>query len=190
MMKKYSKHKPFLRKSVVLTISIIALFVFSVGASFAYLIANTDPVVNEFTPGKVTCKVEETLDGRVKKDVKIKNTGNTDAYIRAMVNITWKSADGKVYGASQPVEGTDYTIVYATDTDTGWTYKDKDGFWYYNTVVAPDDYTNVLIESCKLKRTAPEGYYLSVEILADAVQENAVANAWTGYLDSTEGGGN
>lgn len=178
--KHYKKTSGFF-KSSILMVAVLAMVICIVGASVAFIIASTNDVVNKFTPSSVSCEVEETLNGSTKSNVSITNTGDTDAYIRAMVNITWKNEAGEVYGASQPVVDTDYTIDYADTSNTGWT-KGADGFWYYNSVVAPSEKTGVLIETCTTKEgsTPPEGYFLSVEILADAIQENAVTDAW-GY---------
>lgn len=162
-----------LLKPSILMLALIVMTVCVVGSSLAYLVADTTAVVNTFTPGSVSSEVKETFENGTKKDVTIKNTGNTDAYIRAMVVITWKDTSGNVYGASQPVAGTDYTISYGT----GWTLG-SDGFWYYNEVVAAGESTAVLIESCEYTANAPDGYTLSVEIIADAIQESAVYEAW------------
>lgn len=48
--------------------------------------------------------------------MKVKNTGNTDAFIRAQIVVTWKDANGNV-SATKPVEDTDYTMTLNT---TDW----------------------------------------------------------------------
>ncbi len=47
----------------------------------------TGVLVNQFGIGSVTPSVQETLNGKVKSDVKAKNTGTATAYIRAAVDI-------------------------------------------------------------------------------------------------------
>ncbi len=158
-------------KKLILLISMIAIMILAVtaGTTIAWLNDKTDPVVNTFEPAKVTSQVEESVDNNIKSNVKIRNTSNIDAYIRAKVVINWVDKDGNVAGQT-PVENKDYTIEYNLSKD-GW-WQGTDGFYYYSSPVAPDDLTGVLINSCKVKDGAnvPEGYYLSVEIIADAIQ--------------------
>ena len=159
---------------------LILAVVLAIGGTLAFIIANTEEVKNEFTPGEVKCEVLEQWEEpyKVKSDVKIKNTGNTAAYIRATYVVTWQKDDGTVY-AKQPVEGTDYTIEFAKDS--GW---EKIGdYWYYTSPVAADGETEVLIASCKLAEGAsvPTDYHLSVEIIASAIQsdpDTVVAEKW------------
>lgn len=157
------------------------------GGTVAYLAATPDHVVNTFTPGEVSCAViEDISDGATKKNVKIENTGNIDAYIRAAVVANWVDADGNVYGKAVPAAGTDYTITCNT---TEWT-KGLDGYYYCKSPVSCDEDNNdspVLINSCvKGSTTPPTGYDLQVTILAEAIQADgetsddtpAVTDAW------------
>lgn len=167
------------KRSLVLVVSVLALVLAVAGGTLAWLTANSGPVTNTFTPAQVTCTVEETFDGTTKSDVKIKNTSNIDAYIRAYVVVTWKNAEGNVYG-KLPVKDTDYTIEYATDT--GWG-EGSDGYYYYTSPVAANDgLTGVLITKCKpVNGKAPADYDLSVEIIAEAIQSlpaTTVASVW------------
>lgn len=153
-------------RSLVLLVSVTLLLTFTVSGTVAFLADNSGAVVNEFTPVNVTPSVAETFDQTVKKNVQIKNGGNIDAYIRAMVIVTWQDADGNVL-ATLPVEGTDYQITWGDSWDRDAT----DGFYYHSTKVAPDAMTGILITECKPLKAAPEaGYTLHVEILAQAIQ--------------------
>ena len=163
---------------------LILAVVLAIGGTLAYIIANTASVENKFTPGEVRCEVEETFKNNVKSDVKIKNTGNTAAYIRATYVVTWQKEDGTVNG-KMPVVGTDYTIVFADNT--GW--KKIGDYWYYTSPVAAGGETGVLIDSCKLAEGAavPTGYHLSVEIIASAIQSepaSVVAEKWHVAVDN------
>lgn len=175
------KRKLRFRKSFVVLASVVVLMLGVIGGTLAYLTTDTTPVTNNFSYGHVSCTVEESFDGGTKSNVTVKNTGDTDAYIRAMVIVNWKDASGNVYG-KQPVENSDYTISYGS----GWT--PNGGYYYYNAPVADGASTSALIASCtEVTANRPaEGYALSVEIIADAVQSepaNAVQNAW-GYTPS------
>lgn len=174
------KKKPSgkLRKSTVVMASLCILVLGVVGGTLTYLLTNTDAVANNFEYAYVTCKVEESFDGVTKSNVMVRNTGNIPAYIRAEVIATWKDAQGNVYG-KVPVAGEDYTVSFGG----GWT--SVGGYFYHNSAVEPGALTSVLINTCTevSGRRPAEGYALSVEIIADAVQskpDKAVVDAW-GY---------
>ncbi len=161
-------------KNLIILACFIALI--AVGTSAAYITSITSTVKNEFTPANVSCSVEENFNGDVKQDVKIRNTGNVPAYIRATVLVNWVSvSDGKVL-AELPVEGTDYSIIWGS---RGW-IKAADSFWYHKDAVAADSLTENIINSVK-PITTKEGYQLSVKILATAIQsdpQSVVVNEW------------
>lgn len=172
-------------RSLVLTISVIALVVCIVGASLAYLFANTDGITNTFTPTEVTTGIDEDIKGGVKEKVVIENTGDIEAYIRAKVVVTWKATDGSgnVYGKA-PVLGTDYTVTYNT---TDWFQ--QDGIWYYKQPVASKGKTTALLTDMKKAETVtvPDGYDLSVEIISEAIQSQprtTVTSAWGVAIDT------
>ncbi len=171
------------RKEFVLLVSVFAMIAGVVGGTVAYLVAGTDPLINNFDLAEVSCSVEEDFNGKIKKDVKIQNTSNIPAYIRAKVVVTWQDAEGNVYGKAPTSE--DYTIQY-----NGEVWQQVGDYWYYDEPVAPitenNCYTPVLINRCSSSGTEPEGYHLSVEILAEAIQSEptkAIQEAW-GYTPS------
>lgn len=182
-------------KKPVALVAILVLLCCAVAGTVAYLVTSTGPVTNTFTPASVTTEVEETFDGTTKSNVRIKNTGNIDAYIRAAVIVNWVNDAGEIYGTA-PVASTedapgDYTISY---DETYW-FKGSDGYWYYTKPVAPStennpQYTGVLIESCAPAGQAPAGYALQVTILADGIQSEpvkAVSEAWPAVRVGTNG---
>lgn len=164
------------KRSLVLVVSVLALVLAVAGGTLAWLTANSGPVTNTFTPAQVSCEVDETFQNNVKSAVSIKNTSNIDAYIRAYVVVTWKNADGNVYG--KPVKDTDYTMTMPNNTK--W-FKSGD-YYYYPDAVPSGASTGMLIKECKLIGTPPaDGYSLSVEIIAEAIQsqpDSAVQQAW------------
>lgn len=154
------------------------------GLTLAYLVTSTDALVNIFgTPSFDTSITEsfgdDTSGVKTKEDVKITNTGDVDAYVRATVVVTWVNDDVEVY-PKIPAEGTDYTIKWTTE-GTAWT-QGEDGYWYYTTPLAPGDKTDVLFTDCRpVEGKTPEGYYLTVEILSQSIQAepaDAVIEAW------------
>lgn len=186
-----SEHKQLRRpkRLATLLVSLLLVLGVAVGGTVAFLSTRTDSKVNTFTPSEVTCEVTEAFDKNVKSQVAVKNTGDTTAFIRAAINVTWmKDAEaGTEYDAANqtvsakiPEEGKDYSITLAQNTN--W-IKGADGYYYYQLPVAPLDSTKVLIEECTLLKdaSAPDGYHLSVEIVASAIQagpEAAVQAAW------------
>lgn len=167
-------------KVILLVVSLLLVMVLSIGGTLAWLTADTAPVVNTFTAGEVTTTVVEELKDGVKNDVRIKNDEKSvDAYIRAMVVVTWQNDDGNVYGTA-PVENMDYTITWSGIEYNNW-FKIGD-YYYHKAAVKPGNSTSVLFTKCKpVEGKAPEGYHLCVEVISSAIQaepDTAVENAW------------
>ena len=181
-------------KALIIT-SVVLFLVFSVSSTLAYIITSTDSIQNIFNPSHVACAVVENNGtpvesgvvntGTEKKNVQIKNTGDTDAFIRVAVVVNWASADGSKVWATKPVEGTDKDYTLTLAEDSGWT-PGSDGYYYYDSSVAPDGLTNTLISSVVQKTNPPqEGYYLSVEIVASAIQADGIAdNAFDAWANA------
>ena len=152
-------------------------------------------VENNFVPGKVACEVQEKFGADyVKRDVRVQNTGNTDAYIRVLLVFTWKDDAGNIF-SNKPQEGIDYQINMDNMYLTDWIMQKSDAgvYFYYKKPVAPSTETGKLIESLYqiATVTGPENgtYKLSVDILADAVQADppeAVADSWGVAVENDE----
>ena len=86
------------------------------------------------------------------------------------------SEDQSKVTAIKPEEGSDYEITYSKSVDesSNWVLG-KDGYWYYTVPVSIDSETTNLIERCVCKVTPPDGYYLSVEIVASSIQSTPVS---------------
>lgn len=176
------------RKLLIALGALCAVLCASVGLTAAFLVSRPAPVENNFTIGKVACKVLEALSEEsgttVKRNVLIENTGNTSAYIRVLLVFTWKDADGNVFVNPPEVEK-DFEINLMLSN--GWIYQPSDvgAYLYYNQPVAPGAQTPELIDSVQplpdIVNPEDGTYKLSVEILADAVQSDpadAVEEAW------------
>lgn len=186
-----SEHKQLRRpkRLATLLVSLLLVLGVAVGGTVAFLSTRTDRKVNTFTPSEVTCEVTETFNDNVKSNVAVQNTGDTTAFIRAAINVTWMKNEeaGTEYNAADqtvsakvPLKGTDYSITLAENTK--W-IQGADGYYYYQLPVKPQDSTKVLIEECKLLKDAsvPDGYHLSVEIVASAIQsapDSVVQSMW------------
>ena len=91
------------KKAWLLLIAVAAMLLAVVGGTVAYLVTRTSPEVNTFTPSKVACSVVETFKNNVKSNVQVKNTGDTAAYLRAAVLVTWQDASGNVLGTAPAI---------------------------------------------------------------------------------------
>lgn len=173
-----------MKKKLTVLVALLLLVTVSVGGTLAWLATQTDPVTNTFTPSHVTTQVVETLDGNTKSDVMIKNTGDTDAYIRATYVVNWVDSNDNVY-AAQPEKDTAYTVVLNIgDKDGQWT-TGTDGYYYCKTDIAPDGLTPVLINSiAPVDGTAPEGYTLQVTIIAEGIQSQGMGETVTTAQDA------
>lgn len=194
-MKHLKKHRPGRAKALLLIASLAVLLTATVGSTAAWLVSKPAAVENDFVPGKVACEVQEkfgTESGAyVKRNVRVKNTGNTDAYIRVLLVFTWKDKDGNIF-SNKPQEGIDYQI---NKNLTDWIKQESDAgtYYYYKKPVARDAETDVLIELLRQADgvTGPENgtYKLSVDILADAVQADppqAVEESWGVAVENGE----
>lgn len=194
-MKHLKKHRPGRAKALLLIASLAVLLTATVGSTAAWLVSKPAAVENDFVPGKVACEVQEKFDTEsgayVKRGVRVKNTGNTDAYIRVLLVFTWKDKDGNIF-SNKPQEGKDYQI---NKNLTDWIKQESDAgtYYYYKKPVARDAETDVLIELLRQADgvTGPENgtYKLSVDILADAVQADppqAVEDSWGVAVENGE----
>ncbi len=180
---KFCKTKRRSRKPIILLVSLMVLLNVSIFGTLAYLIDVSESIANTFTPSRVPNIVVEELDGNVKNNVRIQNDGNTDAFIRAAVVVTWVKRDGDgnllTYGKKPVDVGDDKDYVITFPTDSGWV-KGSDGYYYYTAAVPVDNsattdvlenQTGVLFTDCHpVEGKTPEGYQLSVEIMGQSIQ--------------------
>ena len=187
-------HKKHLRKrSVVLLSSLVLLVGLAVGATIAYIFTNSDSLTNTFTPAEVKCEVKEGYNYAVKENVQIKNTGNVDAYIRAMVFVNWMDVSTNKI-VPTPEDG---QITYEYDR-TKWV-RHTDGYYYYTEKVPKDGFTTNLINKIERPTLAQDvvdaangnafvsKYKLNVEIIAEAIQaepNEVVTTYW--HVDPTK----
>lgn len=120
------------RKIILAAASCLAIISASFGITYAYLISDKT-VVNEFTVGENTIEIEEKFDPppEIKfnepftKEVRIKNTGNIECYVRARVEFSDSFAE-------------EYSeLDYRTKPDDPWIYNAIDGYYYYKELLPP-----------------------------------------------------
>ena len=179
------------RRLLTVFTAVLLIVCLSAGGTLAFLLTRTETTKNVFSPGKVACEVTETFTAVVKSNVAVQNTGNTDAYIRAAINVTWMKDDtaagDQTVTAKVPQQGRDYTM--SLSVNSGW-LQGTDGYWYYTIPVASGASTGTLIDECKLLPGAevPEGYHLAVEIISSAIQSSPAAvvqGEWHVVLDES-----
>ena len=164
------------KKLIVIVIAVLLAVTAVTGGTVAYLLAESPSVENSFKPVYVSCLVEEKFDGVTKSDVKIKNTGDISAYIRATFVVMWVAEDGSVL-SRKPVLDADYSL---TPGSSKWALG-SDGFYYYTLPVASGKSTELLIDTISLTGTAPKGHSLTVHVAATAIQaepHTAVTQGW------------
>ena len=174
----HDKRKPNIRlnRTAVLIMAVLLLLGAAVGSTVAFLTDKTETVKNAFEYAKVSCEVTENFTNNKKDNVRVKNTGTTDAYIRATYVVNWVDEQGNI-ASSDPV-GYKYTLT--ANLNNSWT-KGSDGYFYYTSPIAPGDSTQGSLLTCTVTYPDNPEYTLSVEVLAEAIQstpDNAVQEAW------------
>ena len=140
-------------KSLALLISLVMIAAVAVGGTLAWLTTATAPVQNTMEPGRVPITIDENVNGTTKTDVKIKNTGNVDAYIRVAVIANAVDEDGNIVLGTAP--------TFTVDTSK-WDL--VDGYYYYKGIVLAGGSTTSLF--------ADDVYFANgeVNILAESIQ--------------------
>lgn len=190
--------KKFFNKKSIMIASLLLVFSLGVGSTLSYVFTKTDPIDNIFASSKVSCAVVTngaspvtggtTVVNASDLNVQIKNTGDTEAYIRVAVVVNWTTEDGEKVWASAPKLLEDYSISI-TDGDVlgNWDISDfsRYGIIYYKHPVEAGEMTSALPAITALKTNPGEtdgtAYCLSVEIVASAIQstpEGTVAQMW------------
>ena len=164
-------HKGRLTAMAIATVMLLAL---AIGGTVAWLSTKDDPIINTFNPSEVACKVTESFNGTVKSNVNVKNTGDTEAYIRVKL-VTYRTNDD-----GQHIGGT--AEIPAFTPGTGWV--SYGGYYYYTKPVALNGSPeNALISSITLTGSYndADGGHQAIDVMAEAIQsvpEAAVNAAW------------
>ena len=128
------------KKIFVITIALM-VGIIGTAATFAIITATAGTVTNTFQAAKVATEIEEEFEGgiragsTVKKNPSVKNTGISDVFVRARITIS--------------PEQTEVTLLNGTWNGTGW-YQGTDGWFYYNSPVAPGQNTDNLFDAVKI----------------------------------------
>lgn len=123
-------------------------------------------VYNISLPDEVSIEIEDSVEGAVKRDVEITNTGIATSYIRAAVIGYWVVGNYVVAAWNE----TDGNFVYDAQWDNYW-IKHSDGFYYYKYSLEPGKSPEVpLFETYTLvNQTSYEQAKLQLNIMVQAV---------------------
>ena len=163
------------KKSLTALIALILIICLAVGGTVAFIVTQTQAVKNTFTPADVKVDIQEDFDGRVKKNVNVKNTGDTDAYIRVKLVTYMADSEGNPIAENASIP----SFVPGSD----WSYCESDDTYYYGKPVASNGKTSDLIGNDGI--TLKEGQV--VEVLAEGIQampKQVVIVAWGVIVDS------
>ena len=170
-----------MKRSLVLVVSVLALVLAVAGGTLAWLVANSGPVTNTFTPATVSCEVEETFNNNVKSNVNVKNTSNIDAYLRVKL-VTYR-----VNEAGRHIGGTAEIPTFTP----GANWVKHGDFYYYTLPVAPGAVpAEPLIGDSGItlsEYTDVDGGKQVIEVMAEAIQSvpaKAVGEAWGVTIDN------
>lgn len=178
---------------IILLISIILVLVVGVSTTIAVLKDNSKDVTNTFYEPLIEIYIEETFFDDVKSDVYVTNNSDVPMYIRAVIVSNYKNSNGEI-SSDVPVSNIenpddyDYTLILGTDN---WV-KGSDGYYYYIYPVDIGDSTSYLIDTATTENKQPEGFGLSIEIMASAIQaepKDAVLENWSSGVSSVDSNG-
>ena len=166
---KYTRKPRFSGKSLALLVSALVLTFSVVGGTLAWLSTDSGPVTNTLNMPKVDLEIQEDFDGRVKKDVRIKNESEIPVYVRATVSPSYQPDR-----EDQPGE-----VLFTQDNQIApllignmenWVH--LNGVYYYTLPLASGESTANLADEIRPNPdfTPPDGYTFHVRILAECIQ--------------------
>jgi hypothetical protein len=172
-----------------LAAGVLTVLFLTAGVTAAYLIyqaktvnrfrigSNTISVTEDFEPPK---KQDPDADNIFKKQVKITNEDNTNAFVRVFMDFSDSSIKDLAQISS---DGTNYVAAkdYPSNLPDGWTYISEDdpdsgadlgGYYYYTKALKPKDSTNALVEKFKVNYGGDGDKVRDFDILvvADSIQ--------------------
>ena len=163
----------------------VLVAVAAVGVTLAFMFKKAN-VKNTFVPAEVACTVHEKLDGKditeaaakggEKSDIRVKNTGKVNEYLRVRLVSCFVDAEGNVTGAEPSV----YPDIILHD---GW-IAGGNHTYYYTEPIEPGGYTPVMCRPFTLaEKTLRDGttVFQVVQVFAECIQaepSDAVQQSW------------
>lgn len=115
---------------------------------------------------EIDVEVDDNVEGFVKNNVTIQNTGIATGYIRAAIVGYWVNSSGKVCA---PLDNSEGTFAYGSEWNTYWK-KGNDGFYYHLLPVEHNEYTYPLFSSYTLNESVKESHITQTLEIDIAVQ--------------------
>lgn len=178
------------KKLCVIALLVICLAIAAYGTSAYFTYEET--ATNVITSGSIKVELQEwsdtgnglvpfeDIDGvlpgmEISKIVQVKNNGGQSAWVRV-------SADKGIQLAEGVTGDVDLSLIsYDLNTEF-WT--EKDGFYYYNTILQPNEVTEPLFTKVIFSATMSNMYQNSKAVIDVTAQATQVANNGTCALDA------
>lgn len=161
------------KKSSSAVIALALIICLAVGGTVAFITTSTEPVENVFTPSSVTVDIEEEVIDNAKTSIMVKNTGNTEAYIRINL-VTYMQDENGIPVAEQAP-----SLKFQLSDD----WVKIGGYYYCKQPVAAGELTLEFLKSeSKIELAENQVVY----VLAEGIQStpvDAVREAWNVNVD-------
>jgi hypothetical protein len=188
------------KKIILFSSALVLVALVAVGSTMAYLQSSTPKATNNFVVPVADIQINENSSSfqfdqnlTTIKQVRIQNVKHDNqsipVYIRVKLVPIWRHA-GTGEGTGIPVTGLTYGYGVSGTSSvpiTPWVYHQADGYYYYKTPVAPENFTDYLIGKVTVAQPANQpGCDLEVQVIADSIQadgkmangDSAAKNAW------------
>lgn len=198
-----------MNKKTLLKLSLLNLCLLSILKTISPTLASFesyDKVNNEFGVGNIEASIDENGFREVKdwngskkdKIVNIENTGNVDCLVRVAIIPRWKDNEEYVLLDTSKVElnfSQDMVgDINKVDLPTTKWLDGNDGYYYYMSVLKPNDSTVALLEFVNLKSDSDDSKYLektlSIDVKVEVVQATEIGtfqfeDKWLNLSDNT-----
>lgn len=162
-------------------IAVFLLCLVTVGLTVALAMVNTDPLTNSFSIGEIDTEIHEdnvtATDGVINKAPQVKNNSNNPALVRVKMVIS----PSNMITVSNDGQDSNANLIINSDY---WTYNEEDGYYYYNTVLKGNEFTeplfthiNGIINSDNKFIDGKDAF--DVTIYQESIQTSAVKNGVT-----------
>lgn len=163
-------------KAKTTIIALALIFCCGAGGTLAWLVTNSGPVTNTFTPARVECSVSDEYQDFQKTKVIVSNPSdnpqNVDSYVRVTFVATWEDSGNNA--VAKDTSG----FSLPANTNSSW-FKGSDGYYYYKNKLQVGKSTPPVFDNAI---TVPQDntYSMNVQVLAEAIQADgpAVQSAW------------
>lgn len=164
----------------IIILIVLAVSLISCGTVLALMLRRSQTEENSFVPAIVSCEVTETVVDNEKTSIKVKNTGNIEAYLRVCFVTYWVNAEGKIV----PEPSKDISKLLCTKN---WKAGSDDIFYYIEPVAPGAEVEFLDLEETIELAVDENGNKQVLEVFAEAIQslpETAVTESWKVTLDS------